>query len=403
MPELPGSRVSRWSAARALAEARTAAGESAVDIRDHATRVRAGVVVVPPLAATEGAGEGAGGQRAWRHRFRRFLFGFTLPFVIGNACLHHPLLGPPAQKILRRQAVITFVVGVLWFWLVDFEDIHFDNGGTISISSGATGLAAFLGALAVVEWCVIALSREHHDKIGADVARLLGIPPDEDVVDPRIRLNATWMWTKLKRRAQGVLVMLVSVAPSVVVAAFFLLLIVPFLDELGGLLLNVVVALVIYYWIAVIAIGKTSWAWRHDIDREPLPLRIITVVGARSRWLLPFRLWAWSLRKSMALIVRPARHLEHLPWEGAGLALARVVMGFPVVYVVMRPFFPVAATLLLTARAPHLFDNNDAVPVPPAASLPVPFAAGPFSAGPVSAGPVSAGPVSVAAPVVTSE
>ncbi len=313
------------------------------DARRSVVHLRTGTLHVPTVEAT------------LRNRWRRFLFGFTLPFVLANRCLHHAELGPRAQRVLLAQVVIAAVLGIAWYVLVDFEDIKIGENGHISMTDGATGIAAFIGALAITEWLVIALSRELHDQIGADVARLVGVEPDEDVVDPRVRVNLRWIATKMRRRLQGVLVMGVTLIPFIVVVGSVLVVAVPFFGDAINVGINAAAALVIYYWVAVIALGKTSWAWRQAPDRDPLPLHVLTTLGARSRVLFPFRMWAWSLRKSMAMLVRPARLLESCGAEGAGLALARVMMGLPLVYVVARPFFPVASTVLLQARAPQLF------------------------------------------------
>ena len=127
----------------------------------------------------------------------------------------------------------------------------------------------------------------------------------------------------------------------------------------------------IFYWVAVVALGKTSWAWRAPPDRDPLPLLALSTVAARSPLLAPFRVWELLLRKAMALIVRPARLLELCAWEGAGLAGARLLMTMPVAYIVARPFFPVASTILLHARAPGVFvPAGDTPQLPPESAGP---------------------------------
>lgn len=325
------------------------------DARDHLVRLRRAQVVVPTAAPT------------WRSRWQRLLFGLTLPFVIGNACLTHPELGPKARRTLLAQAGIAALFGVFWYFVFDVKSIDLGNGGRLTFGDGATGIVAFVGALSLTEWLVIALSRELHDDIGVGVARLLGVPPDEEVVDPRVRLNLPWLFTKMRRRIQGAFVMFVSVVPAVIVVGVACAPLIPAIGDGISLVLNLIASLIIFYWIAVVALGKTSWAWRSDPDRDPAPLRALDFVGGASGALFVFRWWSRTLRRTMAMMVRPARLLESCPWEMAGVAVARLLMSLPVTWIVVRPFFPVASTLVLQARAPQVFAPPEpAVVVEPA-------------------------------------
>lgn len=336
------------------------------DATANLRRLRRAELVVPDV------------QPTWRSRWQRLLFGFTLPFVIGNACLSDPALGRRARRVLGLQAVVAALLGCLWFWLIDVDDfVQEKDGFRLSLSNGSTGIIAFLTALSLTEWLVIALSREFHDEIGAGAARLLAVPPDEEVTAPRVRLNLGWVWLKLRRRIQGVVVMIISIAPALFLALGLLLVLLPFFGSAINVGINLLSAMILFYWVAVVALGKTSWAWRTPPDRDPLPLLVLSSLSARSPLFAPLRVWELLLRKAMALIVRPARLLELCAWEGAGLAGARLLMTIPVAYVVARPFFPVASTILLHARAPGVFVPAGEAQLPTASIEPVPTAATP--------------------------
>jgi hypothetical protein len=67
------------------------------------------------------------------------------------------------------------------------------------------------------------------------------------------------------------------------------------------------------------------------------------------------------LRGAVGLVRRPAALAERCPWETAGFALARIVLSLPVLYLLARPLVPVAATLVVAARAPkHPTSGNRA-------------------------------------------
>lgn len=333
------------------------------DLRDALARLRRGEVVVPPVAST------------WRSRWQRFLFGLSAPFVLGNLAVRDDELKAPTLRVLLMQASAAAALGVLWLAGAD----RASRGAEAALRDAVSGVegakvqfgftlesplefaAAFVGALALTEWLVIALSREWHDLIGVWVSQRAGVPPDEDIAVARVRLNGRWLWMKTKRRVQSVFVTLTSLVPLLVFGVPVWLTLAAVSDAVAGAVVTGVVTLVFWYWVSVIALGKTSWAWRNDVDVDPVYLRGLDRVAGASWLFFPFRIWAWALRKAMALVVRPARLLEHCAWEAFGLGAARAIMSVPLAYVVVRPFFPVAATLVLQARAPHAF----VAPTPP--------------------------------------
>ncbi len=298
--------------------------------------------------------------------------------MLGNLAVRDGELKQPTLRVLVAQACVAALLGVLWLAGAD----RASRGAEVALRDALSGVegakvqfgftletpvefvAAFVGALALTEWLVIALSREWHDLISVWVSQRAGVPPDEEIAVARVRLNARWVWMKTKRRVQSVFVTLASVLPLLALGVPVWLTLAAVNDALAGAVITGLVTLVFWYWVSVIALGKTSWAWRADVDVDPVYLRALDRVG-RATWLLwPFRVWAWALRKAMALVVRPARLLEHCAWEAFGLGAARVIMSVPLADIVVRPFFPVAATLVLQARAPHVF----ATPAPPSTS-----------------------------------
>jgi hypothetical protein len=96
-----------------------------------------------------------------------------------------------------------------------------------------------------------------------------------------------------------------------------------------------------------------------DRAKEALPLRVLRSAAYRTRLLLPVRpyvrLWAWVTRD----LYGPAEAFERTPAPFLGLALARALVGLPVVYLLFRPIFPVCAGRLLAEHDPREADVED--------------------------------------------
>ena len=300
-------------------------------------------------------------------RIVRALWAASLVMVALRKALTDPAVRARTRRVLGAQLVAFVALSALCLWLfgLDLDDKDARVlGGNIKISFGKTVAAALFSLLHITEAIVIALSREHHDAISADAARALGVPPDDDVANPRVRFDGAWAWRRFKRRAQGVAILVASALPWVVLALFVTLPIVKLLEDavvVGWFLrvfvdaiTNAVVLVLGLYWAAVFLVGKTGHAWTQPTDREPFFLEGIARVAAkypRAAW--PLALYLWVVRRTLGAVPRPAALMERMSAEAVGLALVRFTCVIPGVYLVLRPFFPVGATLLLQQRAPE--------------------------------------------------
>jgi hypothetical protein len=300
-------------------------------------------------------------------RVLQLLWAPALITAAARAALSDPVDGKRARRTLALQWVAFVAVSALWLALFgfDIEDEELRWGrATFTVGFGSSFMVALFSLLHLSEAIVIALTREHHDAIGARAARLLGVPPDEDVPDPRVRLDRAWLWRRFKRRAQGAVILVASALPWVVVAFLVTVPVVKLLEDavIVGWFLRVFVGAVgdavvlcfALYWGAVFLIGKTSHAWSVATTREPFFIERLAHLAARNpRAAWPVAVYLWVVRKTLGVVPRPAALMERMPYAAIGLALVRVTCVIPGVYLVLRPFLPVGATLLLKHRAPE--------------------------------------------------
>ena len=101
------------------------------------------------------------------------------------------------------------------------------DGIKIDVGGDLRAVGAIVGLFAMAEWLVIALSRQHHDALSTSVAERFALPIEEEVRSPRVKLDVRWVLTRMKRKTQGAVVLLISALPGL----FFLVL----LDALSGL------------------------------------------------------------------------------------------------------------------------------------------------------------------------
>jgi hypothetical protein len=213
-----------------------------------------------------------------------------------------------------------------------------------SLADLAFWLALF-AALQVSQWVVIALSREYHDAIARDLSLMTGVRPEDEEVQPRVRVDFAWMRKKLKRRwrafflfALGFPAMLLLTLPLVC----------------NGTALSVLSTAWGAYWLVVFTAAKSGRAWETS-EPPPSPwfLRAWTWLTTRVpglRWGFLQRYGAFWARRTEEVLA-PAATAERHPWAFAGLALVRFIGAFPPMKFFVRPLIPVASAHLLAEEA----------------------------------------------------
>ncbi|MBL8743645.1 MAG: hypothetical protein JNK04_21195, partial [Myxococcales bacterium] len=135
----------------------------------------------------------------------RFLWGFSLPFqIMGWVRRRAPLEWRVWRRTALVQGGVTLAAGaaiiatvlalraVFRAWAASFGDNVKVEGFSDWKETAFTILALFAG----VEWLVIALSREHHEQITRAVTERFGLPPEDALATPRIRLDLRWLWRR---------------------------------------------------------------------------------------------------------------------------------------------------------------------------------------------------------------
>ncbi len=301
-------------------------------------------------------------------RLVRFLRGFLLPIGLLRSTLGDRERRRRWFAVAAIQTLVVVTIGgaIGFHATVDqMRSYPFFENGKLTVDAGGVGI---LVALAYVEWCVIALSRQHHDAIGRDASLAVGVPPEDPARVPRIALDFRWMINKGKRRWRAFKAWLGGVPPIALFAV---------LPWFGNVAFQVILAAWTIFWIACGTSAKTAYSWRSEGDSSAVEPFFLKSAGRFSeqvpllRWWLPrlyLRLWRWMTQG----LYPPMREVESRGYEFAGLALARVLLGFPVVYLFVRPFFPVAAAdiILRDLAAPRGAGARTGRPALPALDRP---------------------------------
>ncbi len=317
-------------------------------------------------------------------RVRRLFYPLSVLVALWNAMMANDELRRRYLRAMLPQVIFTIVAGVFWVFVINEARVNLDGldiqtkGKNVTITEVAKGtekaamslwaiVLALYATTSIFEWIVIALTREHHDAMSWHVATAVGVPPEERIDAPRVRLDVHWLVTKMKRRIQGGIILLVSGLPP---AVLLLIVLVPFLAAIGdafetipvvesvlevfaNAVPNIVLAVIGAYWLGVFTLGKTAHAWRDEIVSDPFFLRAFDRWADRSPRLLGWlHLYARVLRRALGLVRRPAYVVEHARWEAAGFILLRIIISLPAVYLLLRPLIPVAATVVIAARSP---------------------------------------------------
>jgi hypothetical protein len=273
----------------------------------------------------------------WRARGRRVLKGFLLPFHMLRALWRDPAARKLQLEVLAIELAI--VVPLTLAVAAQMDDVEHAFAHAHDWRARFRGVGVYAAEVytvcVVLQWVVYAFARDHHDLLEVHAAGLTGAPFDPLRAPPRIRLDFAWMWRRAKRRIRGALLF----ASGLPIAAVVLL-----TPRVGHWLYVAVAGAWGIYWTGVFAIGKSFAAWRTPVTREPWFLRWtarlarIPVLG----WPAALYLRIW--RRVTRGVLAPCVTFEALPYEAAGLAVAKLVLGVPVVWLASRAAFGPAAT-----------------------------------------------------------
>lgn len=278
------------------------------------------------------------------HQFR---FGFTLVARIGRALLQNPADRKAfLHQALTRTGVTLSVTLVLTLAnyttitaLLNSKQKVLDLNALQEL--GTVLLASVYSTLCMVEWCVIALTRDYDDQISRRASLLLGLTPEDPERAPRVRFDFKWLKKKILRRFRGYRVYLVAMPAAA------LLMLIPLV---GTRLYSMLIALWSLYWTVVYTAAKSAAAWR-DEEHAPDPWFIAGWMWLATRvpgfrWTLPRAYGRWWRRQSKDMF-SPCHAVALHPSAMAGLALFRFLCDFPGAYLFARPFLPVAAAYIL--------------------------------------------------------
>jgi hypothetical protein len=346
-----------------------------------------------------------------RRELLAFLHGFTLPFALIRATLRDRALRGPYLRVLAVRVLVVAAVAALGlatgkptkrdrsaehghsFRLeldegdagepvkVDMPGVHVDLdpahgkkevvvlGQHVAIDDHAqeklpekharknepppgkilgawVWLGALVGFVSAIEGFVVALSRRWDDHISFHASRLAQIRPEDPAPKtPKIALDLKWLYKKFRRRIRG----------YVVFAAGMPLLALPkLIPVVGDWIFTAALTLWGWYWLGVFTAAKSAHAWIDEgVAPPPYVIRTFNARVSRGWYCAPLRwygrLWAWLTRG-----VNPAAMtFDRSPAAFLGLALARVVLAAPVLYLMARPIVPVAAGRICAEHDPH--------------------------------------------------
>ena len=309
----------------------------------------------PPTPAALAAEARASAARAARFeppplgaRLQRFGYGLSLPFALARATLKDPAARRRYLRVVGVQLGLTLGIGVVLTLLSaeaaslfnpdDHPDVH------IQVAAAAGLWSVLYATISGVEWAVIALSRDYHDRVARDASLLTGLEPEDAEKTPRVRVDPKWMWKRLRDKVRGAFVF-ASVVPFLGMVSW--------IPVIGAYLSAVLLTLWSVYWSGVFAASRTVHGWR-DEERAPDPIflrkwdHVTSTLPGAVRW-APLT-YGRILRRSTKSLFAPASRLEARPWELTGLSLARTLRHVPGLYLAMRPFYGVAAAHVIVAH-----------------------------------------------------
>jgi hypothetical protein len=206
-------------------------------------------------------------------------------------------------------------------------------------------LAVIYASLGIGQTIVLALSRDFHDALSRDLSLLVHVAPEDPPMRPKIRLDLPWVRRKANRRAQFFL----GFIPGTV-----LITVVGWLVPPHRTLTTVLTAIWAAYWWMVMTAGQSARAWSPP-ETTPRPWYLRAWFAMTDRFFLfrwgPFHWWGRIWERFARRFYGPSERVEEQPFEFAGLALSRSLLLVPVVKLLLRPIFSVAAAHLLVEHA----------------------------------------------------
>lgn len=216
-------------------------------------------------------------------------------------------------------------------------------------------LLALVTLLSAAEAVVVFLSRRWDDWLSFHASRLAAIrPEDETPKEPKIAFDLGWLYRKMKRRMRGYIVFgagLPALLPLRLIPA------------VGGWLFTIAATLWGWYWLGVFSAAKSAHAWA-DEERalSPAPIRTLNERLSTSVVFAPLRWYARAWARITRSVNPAATTFERSPAAFLGLALARVILSLPGLYLLARPIVPVAAGRLCAEVDPE--DRFSVAPAP---------------------------------------
>ncbi len=206
-------------------------------------------------------------------------------------------------------------------------------------------LVAVLGVLSALEAFLVFLSRKWDDQLSFHVSALSGVlPEDAEEPTPKLTFDLRWLVRKLLRRLRGYLVFAAGIP------AFLPLVLVP---SAGEWLFRLALTGWGWYWLGVFSASKSAHAWADgDAADAPTPIRALRDIDARARVFAPVRAYGRIWARLTRGVNPAASTFERSPAAFLGLALARAVLSLPGLYLLARPFIPVAAGRLAAEADP---------------------------------------------------
>ncbi|HEY3588064.1 MAG TPA: hypothetical protein VGK85_12965 [Myxococcaceae bacterium] len=206
-------------------------------------------------------------------------------------------------------------------------------------------LAAIYASLGIAQTGILAMSRDFHDALSRDLSLLVHVAPEDPPMRPKIRLDLPWVRRKAGRRAQFFL----GFIPGTVLITIVGRLIPP-----HRTLTTVLTAIWAAYWWMVMTAGQSARAWTPpETTPRPWYLRAWFYLTDRVflfRWGVP-RWWGKIWERFARRFYGPSERVQEQPYEFAGLSLSRALLLVPVLKLLLRPIFSVAAAHLLVEHA----------------------------------------------------
>ncbi len=294
----------------------------------------------------------------------RLYHGFTLPLHTARLLLRDPSAKKAYFKQVIPRVFITFAITLLLGFgqlkllsaLAGEKNILTLEGANRLFAAGAS----LYGTLCIVEWCMIALTREYDDQISRRASLALGLEPEDPEANPKVRINLKWLKKKIQRRIRGYRVYFLALpllAP---------LLVIPLP---GNSLYSTLLTLWTLYWSIVFTAAKCGASWK-DEQNAPDPWYITAYIQLTQRLGNPRLMQGYGRwwKKHSQDMFSPCKAVSDHPWSMAGLALFRALCDFPGIYLFARPFLPVAAAYIIESKqaAPAQLQapNTETAPIP---------------------------------------